>query len=104
MERGQYRPRPIDVASMRLPKALEPLIERLARNAHDVWAAQRMREGWAYGQQRDDVLRTNPCLTPYDQLPAHEREVDERITRETILSILAMGYDVVESGLTRARA
>ena len=39
-----YKPNPIDTSDIKLPQELEVLIEKLAENAHDVWAKKRMSE------------------------------------------------------------
>ncbi len=57
-----YDPQPIDTRHVEIPREIRDLIERLAENTHDVWARQRMSEGWSYGPRRDDGLKQNPCL------------------------------------------
>ena len=52
-----YRPSPIDTAGITLPAGLDLLTERLAEHAHDVWAKERMAQGWVYGPRRDDTAR-----------------------------------------------
>ena len=49
-----YVPTPIDTSGVALPRALAGLLERLAENTHDVWAATRIAQGWTYGPARDD--------------------------------------------------
>ena len=72
-----YTPTPIDAASIALPPELRALTERLAENAHDLWAAQRLSQGWAYGTRRDDVRKLHPCLVPYAELPEQEKEYED---------------------------
>ena len=36
-----YTPQPIDVSDIELNKSLKDLIEKLAKNTHDIWATQR---------------------------------------------------------------
>ena len=45
-----YVPKPLDTCDVRLPEELDPLIEQLARNVHEVWAQSRMAQGWTYGK------------------------------------------------------
>ena len=45
----KYIPSPADTADVKLPDALLPLIEEMARNVHEVWARNRINEGWSYG-------------------------------------------------------
>jgi hypothetical protein len=40
-----YEPRPIPTGNVTLPEALGRLTERLAANAHDLWARQRFADG-----------------------------------------------------------
>ena len=47
-----YKPIPISTLAVSLPPDLLDLTERLAENAHDLWAKQRMAEGWRYGSGR----------------------------------------------------
>ncbi len=87
-----YIPRPIDTSTVRLPVELEQLLERLAENAHDVWAVQRLAQGWTYGPHRDDAEKKNPCLVPYCDLPESEKEYDRQAAGETLKAVLKLGY------------
>jgi len=91
---ARYEPRPIDTSGVSIPDPLVSLSEALARNAHDVWAIQRFQAGWRYGMARDDERQLHPCLVPYEELPDEEREYDRAMVRETIRSILALGYEI----------
>jgi hypothetical protein len=89
-----YEPRPIDTRGVELPAELLGLLERLAANAHDVWAAQRLRDGWTFGPVRDDANRRHPCLVPYEELPESEKEYDRNSVRQTLRAILSLGYRI----------
>jgi len=93
-----YRPSPIDTSQVRLRPELGELTELLAANAHDIWAKQRMREGWKYGPVRDDVRKSHPCLVPYDQLPESEKEYDRLTAMETLKAIVALGFVIKVDG------
>jgi ryanodine receptor 2 len=93
-----YEPRPIDTAGVALTPDVLELIERLAEHNHDVWARQRIADGWAYGPQRDDARKRHPCLVPYDRLPDAEKQYDRNAAVETLKAILALGYRVVRDG------
>jgi ryanodine receptor 2 len=90
-----YEPQPISTEDVELPEDLLPLTERLAENAHDLWAAQRMGQGWHHGRQRDDAQKLHPCLVPYDQLPEIEKEYDRITALGTLKAILKLGYRIV---------
>jgi hypothetical protein len=89
-----YKPQPIDTTAISLPPELTELTERLAENAHDHWALQRMSDGWVYGPRRDDAGKKHPDLVPYAQLSEAEKQYDRRVAMETIKAILAIGYRI----------
>ena len=89
-----YKPKPIDSSHIKLSKDLENLAEILARNTHDVWAQERIAEGWDFGIQRNDARREHPDLVPYENLSESERNYDRQTARETIKALLARGYRI----------
>ena len=91
---NNYHPHPLDTNDVVLPQSLEVLLEQLARNVHEVWAAGRMADGWKYGEERDDERKLHPCLVPYDQLPESEKEYDRRTALETLKTIVKLGYTI----------
>ncbi|HEV3146469.1 MAG TPA: RyR domain-containing protein [Gemmataceae bacterium] len=90
----KYVPKPIDTAHVQLPGSLQQLTERLAENAHDVWARQRLADGWTWGSQRDDKSKQHPCLIPYADLPESEKQYDRQTAMETLKAIIALGYRI----------
>jgi hypothetical protein len=90
-----FLPRPIATDTVVLPELLHALTERLAENTHDVWAEQRLSEGWSYGPRRDDDARTHPGLVPYANLPESEKEYDRRTAMETLKAIIVLGYSIL---------
>jgi hypothetical protein len=89
-----YQPKPLDTSHIQLSSDLSELLEKLAENAHDVWATQRMKEGWSYGLKRDDSQKYHPCLVSYDDLPESEKEYDRKTASETLKAVIALGYRV----------
>jgi ryanodine receptor 2 len=89
-----YQPKPIHTSDVQLPESITELIEQLAETNHDIWAAQRMCDGWTYGPQRDDPAKKHPDLVPYNQLPESEKEYDRQMATGTIKAILALGYGI----------
>ena len=92
-----YKPTPIDTSGIVLNDELLTLTERLARNAHDLWAEQRIADGWSFGPHREDGARKHPCLIPYEDLPESEKEYDRRAVMGTLKAMLALGYRVEKS-------
>ena len=52
-----YTPSPLNTENITLPDNLTELTEAMARNVHEVWALGRVKEGWKYGETRNDELK-----------------------------------------------
>ena len=91
-----YDPKPIDVSDVILEEDVTDLREAIAENAHDIWAIERMQQGWTYGPERNDELKHNPCMVPYSQLPESEKEYDRQMAMQTIKLMKKLGYDLVK--------
>jgi hypothetical protein len=89
-----YAPEPIDTSKSVVTQDIVELTERLARNSHDVWARQRIKDGWKFGAKRDDGKKEHPCLVPYEDLQESEKEYDRNAAMETLKAIIALGYRV----------
>lgn len=89
-----YKPKPIDTDKIVLPDELVALTEKIAENVHDNWSAGRMADGWVYGEKRDGLKKTTPCLVPYSELPEAEREYDRSTAMQTLKLIVALGYKI----------
>ncbi|MHC1695689.1 MAG: RyR domain-containing protein [Eubacteriales bacterium] len=92
-----YKPKPIDTSNVILKSEISELIEFLAENVHEVWAQQRISQGWSYGASRDENLKQTPCLVPYKELPEIEKEYDRSTALETLKLITALGYTITKS-------
>ena len=43
---------------------------------HDAWMQDKLDAGWTYGPEKDAVLKTHPCIIPYDGLPLVQQMKD----------------------------
>ena len=91
---NKYVPNPLDTTGVQLPEVLEQLVEKMALNVHEVWAAGRIADGWTWGPVRDDAKKHHPCLVAYDDLPDSEKEYDRHTAVETLKLILSLGYRI----------
>lgn len=91
-----YHPQPINLEEIELTDELLELREAIAENAHDVWAAARIREGWSYGIERDDSQKKHPDLIPYLVLPDSEKEYDRLMALDTIKLVKKLGFDIIK--------
>lgn len=94
MDHEKYTPQPADLSDVTLPDGLVDLREQIAKNAHEVWAQNRMNEGWTYGPVRNDVLKQHPDLIPYEDLSEGEREYDRATAMNSIKLLLKLGYKI----------
>lgn len=92
----EYIPNPLDTSDVKLPNELETLVEQMAKNVHEVWAETRIKQGWTYGEQRDDKLKTHPCLVPYEELPEDEKEYDRNTALGTLKLITKLGFRIIK--------
>ena len=94
MKTNKYIPHPINTSDIQLPEELNPLLEAMAKNVHEIWAQERMNQGWAYGEKRDDAKNHHPCLVPYEDLPEAEKVYDRNTSVETLKLILKLGFKI----------
>ena len=94
MKQKTYTPQPIDTSDIKLPTELEGLVEEMSKNVHEVWSETRIQQGWTYGEQRNDELKTHPCLIPYEELPESEKEYDRNTSIGTLKLILKLGFKI----------
>lgn len=92
--KGTYTPNPINTQSVTMPKELEVLAEEIAKNVHEVWAAGRIQDGWAYGEKRNDAEKKHPCLVPYEELSEEEKDYDRKTSQETLKLIIKLGFQI----------
>ena len=72
------------------------MTEALAKNTHEVWAQERMAQGWRFGPERNDQRKEHPSLIPYEQLPEKEKVYDRNTAMETVRAVLALGYRIAK--------
>lgn len=92
MNNNMYIPTPINTEGIELPQELLSLVEEMAKNVHEVWAQNRINDGWTYGSVRNDDKKQHPCLVPYEDLPEAEKEYDRATSQETLKLILKAGF------------
>ena len=94
MSKTNYIPQPIDTSDIQLPEELNSLLEAMAKNVHEIWAKERIAQGWTYGEKRDDAQKHHPCLVAYEDLPEEEKVYDRNTSVETLKLILKLGFKI----------
>ena len=92
----KYIPKPIDTSDVILSEDLLKLSDLIAKNVHEVWAQARMNEGWVYGEKKDSVNKTTPCMVPYEELSDSEKAYDINTALETLKTITKLGFKIVK--------
>ncbi|CDQ71320.1 unnamed protein product [Oncorhynchus mykiss] len=91
---GNFDPKPISTANISLPEKLENVANKYAEHSHDKWSAEKVMLGWKYGDCIDEKAKTHPQLRTYKGLTEKEKEIHRLPVRETLKSMLAMGWNI----------
>lgn len=44
---------------------------------HNSWSAEKVSQGWVYGDVKDAEKKTHPCLVPFEELPEFQQKKDK---------------------------
>lgn len=47
-----------------------------ASASHNAWFKEKQDAGWVYGEVKDPVAKTHPCMVPFEQLPREQQLKD----------------------------
>ena len=70
-------------------------LDTLARREHERWAAERQRDGWRHGPERDDARKLNPLLVGWDELPDASKEFNRDAARQLPALLARAGFELV---------
>ena len=93
MSKG-YKPAPLDLSHVRLTPAQTTLVDRLAENGHNVWARDRVAQGWSYSAVQDIPARRNPRLVPYRLLDEATKRSNRDSLCQAVRTLLGYGYNI----------
>lgn len=51
--------------------------------SHESWMAQKVKDGWVYGDVKDPDAKTHPCIVPFSELP-HQQQKKDAIFRAMV--------------------
>jgi hypothetical protein len=43
---------------------------------HNNWMAEKIADGWVWGEVKDPAAKTHPCMVPHAELPEFQRKKD----------------------------
>ncbi|CAG0895938.1 unnamed protein product [Cyprideis torosa] len=87
-----YQPQPIDMTNLTLGRDMQNMAERLAENAHDIWAKKELE---LLENQGGSV---HPQMVPYDLLTDKEKKKDRERGTELLKYLQYQGYKVRRGG------
>jgi len=54
--------------------------------SHNSWMQQKIDTGWVYGEVKDEVKKTHPCIMPFGQL-SKEQKAKDYLFRQIVHSL-----------------
>uniref|UniRef100_A0A8C1G5K8 Ryanodine receptor 1a (skeletal) n=1 Tax=Cyprinus carpio TaxID=7962 RepID=A0A8C1G5K8_CYPCA len=94
MQSNGYKPAPLDLNHVKLTPNQNTLVERLAENGHNVWARDRVRQGWTYSIIQDIVNKRNPRLVPYNLLDEKTKKTNRDSVCAAVRTLIGYGYNI----------
>ncbi|XP_047660704.1 ryanodine receptor 1 isoform X4 [Tachysurus fulvidraco] len=91
---NSYKPAPLDLNHVKLTPNQNTLVERLAENGHNVWARDRVRQGWTYSIVQDIVNKRNPRLVPYNLLDEKTKKTNRDTVCAAVRTLIGYGYNI----------
>lgn len=92
LQSNGYKPAPLDLSQITLNQKMDELVDLLAENTHNVWARERIHQGWTYGLNEDALTRRSPHLVPYRNVDEAIKKANRDTASETVRTLLAYGY------------
>ncbi|XP_030074236.1 ryanodine receptor 1 isoform X4 [Microcaecilia unicolor] len=89
-----YKPAPLDLSHVKLTPAQNTLVDKLAENAHNVWARDRVQQGWTYSIVQDIKNKRNPRLVPYVLLDERTKKTNRDSLCESVRTLIGYGYNI----------
>jgi hypothetical protein len=70
------------------------LVEFLSENTHDCWASKKFKEGWIYGETRNEAEKTHPNLIPYIDLDEADMDWNRQAAVGVLRALLERGFKI----------
>ncbi|XP_062407677.1 ryanodine receptor 1b isoform X3 [Sardina pilchardus] len=89
-----FKPGPLDLGHVKLTPNQNQLVEKLAENGHNVWARDRVRQGWTYSIVQDIMNKRNPRLVPYNLLDERTKKTNRDSVNNAVRTLIGYGYNI----------
>ncbi|XP_038217173.1 ryanodine receptor isoform X36 [Zerene cesonia] len=94
MQSNGYKPAPLDLSAVTLTPKMDELVDQLAENTHNLWARERIQQGWTYGLNEDPDMNRSPHLVPYPKVDDAIKKANRDTASETVRTLLVYGYNL----------
>ena len=92
LQSNGYKPAPLDLSAIELSQKMEELVDLLSENTHNLWAKERIGQGWTYGLNEDPDCKRSPHLLPYLYVDEAIKVANRNTASETVRTLLVYGY------------
>ena len=92
LQSNGYKPAPLDLSAIELSQKMEELVDLLSENTHNLWAKERIGQGWTYGLNEDPDCKRSPHLLPYLYVDEAIKIANRNTASETVRTLLLYGY------------
>ncbi len=55
-------------------------------SSHESWFDEKKNDGWVYGEEKDPIKKTHPCMVDFNDLPA-EQKAKDFLFKQTVHSL-----------------
>lgn len=69
--------------------------ERSPDESHISWMKEKVEDGWVYGEVKDPIMKTHPCIVDYSALPLEQRTKDY-LFKAVVDSFKAKAVETIE--------
>jgi voltage-gated potassium channel Kch len=73
----------------------EELLE-MAEMEHNLWCEWKRANGWQYGPERSDQMKTNPDLLSWEELPTSEKNKTMEVVQAFPQMLADMGFEIIQ--------
>ncbi|XP_053365921.1 ryanodine receptor 2 [Clarias gariepinus] len=100
---GHFCPQPLDTSNVTVPEGLEYVVNKYAEHTHEKWSLEKFANGWVHGEQMCESSKVHPLLKPYRALSERDKENYRAAIKETVKSMLVLGWTIERSKEGNAR-
>ncbi|KAI6654232.1 Ryanodine receptor 3 [Oopsacas minuta] len=91
-----YLPALYNLDALKELPALNDMIDRLAENAHHIWAKSKVSDGYSYGDNdKNKTLKVTLSLVPYEKLSEADKKSNRGMVKGIIEALIARGHFII---------